>query len=211
LICGLQSTYHIMACFHIAFHMAMETSSLVGRILRLNIQSRFGLYNKVFLYLSSRVFGKAPQTFMPISPTRSSSISQPCHSFPYLEPCPPVSCLWSNVLLAGSTSSGLHQDAITRSRTPARSLTVLCILQKLVLGLLVAVHDQFVEEAARLALRVVVGLGTFVLLLEVSAGLLVDIILVLGGVEGRVLVVQRELSLDRVANVLHTLHVIRGD
>jgi hypothetical protein len=46
------------------------------------------------------------------------------------------------------------------------------------------VHDQFVEEAARLALRVVVGLGTFVLLLEVSAGLLVDIILVLGGVEG---------------------------
>lgn len=93
-------------------------------------------------------------------------------------------CLRSNVLLPGSTWPGLHQNAIARRRTPARSLTSLCIPRKLVLGLLVAVHDQFVEEAAGLALWVVVGLGTFVLLLEVGAGLLVDIILVLSGVKG---------------------------
>jgi hypothetical protein len=62
----------------------------------------------------------------------------------------------------------------------------LSIPRKLVLGLLIAVHDQFVEEAAGLTLGVGLGfgLGTFILLLEMSASLLVDVIFVLGGVEG---------------------------
>jgi len=53
------------------------------------------------------------------------------------------------------------------------------LLQQLLLGLLVAVHDELVEKAAGLPVRVVGGLGLLNLLVEVTGGFLVYVLRVM--------------------------------
>jgi hypothetical protein len=69
------------------------------------------------------------------------------------------------ILFSGGTGACLYQHSVARCRTPPRSFTSLCIPCDLIFSLLVAVHNQLVEEATRLAVGVAFGFGTFGLLL----------------------------------------------
>lgn len=79
-------------------------------------------------------------------------------------------------IASNHTCGSLLPSRLTRRSTSlVRSLR---LGRQLLLGLLVAVRDEAVEEAVRAALRVALGFGALDLAVQVAGGFLVDVVVV---------------------------------